>query len=53
MKITIMGGTGYIGQGILSVLLQNKSQYELISLSRSGAKNHSNLVESVTYLRLI
>lgn len=50
MKITIMGGTGYIGQGILSVLMQNKSQYELISLSRSGAKNHLNLVESVTYL---
>lgn len=50
MKITIMGGTGYIGQGILSALAQDRYNYELTSLSRSGAKNHTNLVDPVNYL---
>ena len=50
MKITIMGGTGYLGQGILAGFVNSKYNHELISLSRSGMGNKQNLVMPVSYL---
>ena len=50
MKITVMGGTGYLGQGILATIIKNSANYDLISMSRSGDKNKENLVRPVTYM---
>lgn len=50
MKITVMGGTGYLGQGILATIIKNSANYDLISMSRSGNKNKENLVRPVTYM---
>ena len=45
MIITIVGGTGLVGQGIFKELAQ-VVDYELHSLSRNG-KSKDNLVEPV------
>lgn len=50
MKITVMGGTGYLGQGILATIIKNSSSYDLISMSRSGDKNKEHLVRPITYM---
>ncbi|MFK5276819.1 hypothetical protein ACI3RH_08070 [Lactococcus lactis] len=47
MIITIVGGTGLVGQGIFKELAQ-VVDYELHSLSRNG-KSKDNLVEPVLY----
>lgn len=49
MKVVIVGGTGFVGQGILQVLVRDKT-LELYSLSRSGKHLHS--VAGVTYQRV-
>ena len=46
MKITVVGGTGLVGQGILSELSKDKS-LDLHSISRNGKRPNS--VTSITY----
>ena len=46
MKVVIVGGTGFVGQGILQVLVKDKT-LELYSLSRGGERFRS--VAGVTY----
>ena len=46
MKITVVGGTGLVGQGILKELSKQK-HFELHSLSRTGKRPNS--IENVTY----
>lgn len=46
MQITVVGGTGLVGQGILKTLSQTPG-YELYSLSRHGKRTNS--VSGVTY----
>lgn len=40
MKVVIVGGTGFVGQGILQVLVKDKT-LELYSLSRGGKRPDS------------
>lgn len=47
MIITIVGGTGLVGQGIFKELVQ-VADYELHSLSRNG-KSKAHLAEPVIY----
>ncbi len=49
MKVVIVGGTGFVGQGILQVLVKDKT-LELYSLSRGGKRPDS--VAGVTYQRV-
>lgn len=49
MKVVVVGGTGFVGQGILQVLVKDKT-LELYSLSRGGKRSHS--VAGVTYQRV-
>ena len=49
MKVVIVGGTGFVGQGILQVLVKDKT-LELYSLSRGGKRPDS--VAGVIYQRV-
>ena len=46
MKITVVGGTGLVGQGILSELSKDKS-LDLHSISRNGKRPNS--ITGITY----